>query len=69
MNTPIFQTFMTAPFGKPWVVISDFRESHDIQTTRQGEFDRSNHFAQIFSVLLPGQHVSVCPCLPKISQS
>ncbi|KAK0363784.1 hypothetical protein LTR91_018200 [Friedmanniomyces endolithicus] len=36
-NTPIFQFFMR-PFGKPWVVISDFRETQDILSRRTREF-------------------------------
>lgn len=50
---------MRNPIGKPWVVISDFRESQDIQLCRQGEFDRSAFLADVFGPLLPGNHVWV----------
>ncbi|KAK0875779.1 hypothetical protein LTR87_010380 [Friedmanniomyces endolithicus] len=45
-NTPIFQFFMR-PFGKPWVVISDFRETQDILSRRTREFDRSDFFGDL----------------------
>jgi hypothetical protein len=57
-NSPIIQMFMR-PCGKPWVIISDFRESQDIQQSRTGEFDRSAFVADIFQPLLPGNHVWV----------
>ncbi|PSN60129.1 cytochrome P450 [Corynespora cassiicola Philippines] len=57
LNSPIFQLFMTGPGGKPWVILTDFRESHDIQTHRQGEFDRSSFLGEVFGPLIPGNHV------------
>lgn len=59
LDSPIFQMFMTGPFGKPWVVLADFREAQDIQMCRQGEFDRSAFLADVFGPLLPGHHVWV----------
>ncbi|MCJ1443964.1 MAG: hypothetical protein MMC23_004464 [Stictis urceolatum] len=56
LDTPIFQMFMR-PLGKPWVVITDFRESADIQQNRQNEFDRSTFIKEVFGPLLPGNHV------------
>lgn len=47
------------PLGKPWVIITDFRESYDIQMNRQGEFDRSTYIKEVFGPLLPGNHVWV----------
>ncbi|KAF1948160.1 cytochrome P450 [Byssothecium circinans] len=57
LNSPIFQMFMTGPGGKPWVILTDFRESQDIQTHRQGEFDRSAFLGDVFGPLIPGNHV------------
>ena len=48
------------PFGKPWVIVADFREAQDIQTNRQHEFDRSTYIGEVFGPLLPGNHVWVC---------
>ena len=59
LNSPIIQLFMRGPLRKPWVVITDFRESLDIQTVRQGEFDRSAFLADVFGPLLPYNHVWV----------
>ncbi|KAF2172646.1 hypothetical protein M409DRAFT_16608 [Zasmidium cellare ATCC 36951] len=56
MNEPVFQVFMQ-PMGRPWVVIMDPRETHDILTRRIKEFDRSKFFGQIFSSMLPKFHV------------
>jgi hypothetical protein len=60
LDSPIFQMFMR-PFGKPWVIVTDFRESQDIQMNRQHEFDRSKYIGEIFGPLLPGNHVWVGP--------
>jgi len=61
LNSPIFQLFMNGPGGRPWVVLTDFRESRDIQTHRQGEFDRSAFLGEVFGPLIPGNHVWVRP--------
>jgi hypothetical protein len=50
---------MRGPLGKPWVVVTDFRESYDIQAHRQGEFDRSAFLGDVFGPLLPGNQVWV----------
>ncbi|KAK1812427.1 hypothetical protein LTR12_013222 [Friedmanniomyces endolithicus] len=55
-NTPIFQFFMR-PFGKPWVVISDFRETQDILSRRTREFDRSDFFGDLFHSIVPYNQV------------
>jgi hypothetical protein len=52
---------MTGPSGKPWVILTDFRKAHNIQTHRQGEFDRSAFLGEDFGPLLPGNQVWVCP--------
>lgn len=48
------------PFGKPWVIITYFRESQDIQMSRSSEFDRAHFIGDLFKPLLPGNHVWVC---------
>ncbi|CRG92717.1 Cytochrome P450 1A4 [Talaromyces islandicus] len=40
MNSPICQVFIR-PFGNPWILLADFRESKDILTRRK-EFDKSS---------------------------
>lgn len=40
MNSPICQIFIR-PFGEPWILLSDYRESRDILTRRR-EFDKSS---------------------------
>ncbi len=60
LDSPIIQMFMR-PFGKPWVIVADFREAQDIQVNRQDEFDRSTYIGEVFGPLLPGNHVWVCP--------
>lgn len=56
MNEPIFQVFMQ-PLSRPWVVVMDPRETHDIMTRRIKDFDRSKFFGQIFKSMLPNAHV------------
>ncbi|KAK4554936.1 hypothetical protein LTR86_008084 [Recurvomyces mirabilis] len=55
-NTPIVQVFMR-PGGKPWVILSDFRESQDILVRRTREFDRSDFFGDLFISVLPANQV------------
>lgn len=40
MNSPICQVFIR-PFGKPWILLADYRESRDILMRRK-EFDKSS---------------------------
>jgi cytochrome P450 len=56
LNSPIVQVF-TRPFSKPWVIVTDFRESQDILMRRTKEFDRSVHFENIFSGVTPDHHI------------
>lgn len=44
MNSPICQVFIR-PFGKPWVLLADFRESRDILMRRK-EFDKSSFLSE-----------------------
>lgn len=50
INSPIIQVFM-APLGKPHVVISDYREAHDILVHRHKDFDRADFFAETMGPL------------------
>lgn len=56
LKSPIVQLFIR-PFGRPFVIITDFRESQDILLRRTKEFDRSKFFGDIFSGLLPEHHL------------
>ncbi|KAK0701274.1 cytochrome P450 [Lasiosphaeris hirsuta] len=52
----VVQIFMT-PFGRPWVLVSDFWEAQDIMMRRTREFDKSSLTKDSFSALLPNyQH-------------
>jgi cytochrome P450 len=57
-NSPIIQLFMR-PGGRPWVIISDFRESQDIMVRRTREFDRSDFFGDIFVATIPENQVTM----------
>lgn len=58
INSPIVQVFAN-PLTKPWVVLTDFREGQDIMLRRTKEFDRSEHFSNVFLGLLPDHHISM----------
>lgn len=55
LNSPIVQIF-SRPFGKPFVILTDFRESQDIVMWRSQEFDQSTFFVDVFSGTLPDHH-------------
>ncbi|KAK5122321.1 hypothetical protein LTR85_004232 [Meristemomyces frigidus] len=55
-KSPVVQVFLR-PFGKPWVIVTDFREAQDIMTRRTKEFDRSAFFGDLFYNLGPGNQV------------
>ena len=57
LNSPIVQVFVR-PFGRPWVVVTDFREAQDIMVHRSKEFDRSDFFGDLFVMMMPESHVS-----------
>jgi hypothetical protein len=56
-DSPIVQIF-GRPFQKPWVIISDFRESQDIMLRRTKQFDRSDFLGDVFVGLVPDMHIS-----------
>jgi hypothetical protein len=56
LSSPIVQVF-ARPFSKPWIILSDFRESQDILMRRTREFDRSDFIGDIFRGLIPDHHL------------
>lgn len=54
-SSPIVQVFLR-PLGRPWVIVVDPRESHDIMTRRYTEFDRSNFFGETMKAMGPEFH-------------
>ncbi|KAF4958665.1 hypothetical protein FGADI_2213 [Fusarium gaditjirri] len=66
-NSPISQVFIH-PFGKPKVVVSDFRETHDILTKRLKDFDRSDRAREAFSGIVPHQMLSYQTVDPKFKK-
>ncbi|MCJ1251298.1 hypothetical protein MMC30_008530 [Trapelia coarctata] len=54
-TSPIVQVFLR-PLGRPWVIVVDPRESHDIMTRRYAEFDRSNFFGETMKAMGPKFH-------------
>jgi hypothetical protein len=56
-NSPIVQVF-ARPFQRPWIIITDFRESQDIMLRRTREFDRSDFLGDVFVGLVPDMHIS-----------
>ncbi len=56
-GSPISQIFL-APFGgRPFVTITDFRETQDILLRRGREFDRSSILIDTLGVALPHHHI------------
>lgn len=58
LNTSISQIFMF-PYPKPFVLLTDFRESHDILSKRHREFDRSKRNADIFGTIGTNFHLAM----------
>ncbi|KAG9580951.1 cytochrome P450, partial [Aureobasidium melanogenum] len=56
-DSPIIQLFLR-PFGRPTVIVADFREAQDVLLRRSKEFDRSKAFNNAFSGVLPHHHIS-----------
>ncbi|KAI9902089.1 hypothetical protein N3K66_003906 [Trichothecium roseum] len=53
---PVCQLFLR-PFGRPFVLLSDFREAQDIMMRRK-EWDRSDYSIEIFSGQAPEHHIN-----------
>ncbi|OHF03921.1 cytochrome P450 monooxygenase [Colletotrichum orchidophilum] len=55
-GSPIVQVFGRGPLGRPWLVVSDFRETQDILMRRGKEFDRSAFTADLLGGVIPEHH-------------
>jgi hypothetical protein len=58
LHSPICQVF-TRPYGKPTVILVDFRESQDILLRRSKDFDRSDRTAEAFAGVMPDHMLSL----------
>lgn len=67
-NSPIVQLFIR-PFGKPNVLVSDFRENQDILMRRTKEFDRSKRSMEAFSGLVANGHIAMKSSDPRFMQN
>ncbi|KAF5654303.1 cytochrome P450 monooxygenase 3A14, partial [Fusarium circinatum] len=66
-NSPVCQVFIR-PFGKPRVILSDFREAHDILSKRLKDFDRSDRAREAFAGIIPHQMLSYQTVDPKFKK-
>lgn len=57
LNSPVIQFFLK-PCSKPWVIVSDFKETQDILLRRTKDFDRSEATADLFATVAPGFHMN-----------
>lgn len=67
LNSPICQVFIH-PFGKPSVVVSDFRETLDMCSRRLKEFDRGERPRAAWAGVIPHQMLSYHTADPKFKQ-
>lgn len=63
-QSPIYQVFMK-PFGRPSLVVVDFRETLDILTRRTKEFHRGAKSTDPFGTIVPGHHISMQSSNPR----
>lgn len=63
LNSPIAQVFIR-PFSRPWVIVTDARECHDVLLRRSREFDRSTFITDTVQPILGDFHFSF-PSGPK----
>lgn len=57
-NSPIAQLFLT-PFGKPTLLVCDFKEAQDVLLHRGKEFDRSKFVGELFQGSGKDHHISM----------
>lgn len=57
-DSPIVQAFLT-PFGKPAIILADYREAQDILLRRGKEFDRGWKNLEAFRGVLPMHHIAM----------
>ncbi|KXH66315.1 cytochrome P450 [Colletotrichum salicis] len=55
-NSPLFQIFIRS-FGKPMLILSDFREAQDVLLRRSKEFDRASIVGDMISGVVPNHHI------------
>ncbi|RBQ81482.1 hypothetical protein FVER53590_30470 [Fusarium verticillioides] len=67
LNSAISQVFVR-PFGKPRIVLTDFREMHDILGKRFKEFDRSDRAREAFAGIIPHQMLSMQTVDPRFKK-
>ncbi|KAI0438162.1 cytochrome P450 [Xylaria telfairii] len=63
-NSPVTQVFL-APYSRPCVVLSDYRESFDILTRRTKEFDRSGRTAATVRGIVPNSLITMTSSDPR----
>ncbi|KAI0433411.1 cytochrome P450 [Xylaria sp. FL1042] len=63
-DSPITQVFL-APYTRPCVVLSDYRESFDILTRRTKEFDRSGRTAATVRGIVPNSLITMTSSDPR----
>lgn len=63
-KSPIVQLFLS-PFGKPIVLVCDFREQQDVCLRRHREFDRSSLNKVVFGGVAPEHHISMKTADPR----
>lgn len=56
LQAPIAQVFLR-PLGRPYVIVTDYREAHDILVHRSKEFDRADFFRDTMGPLTPDAHI------------
>ncbi|KAI1135154.1 cytochrome P450 monooxygenase, partial [Hypoxylon sp. FL0543] len=56
LQSPIIQLFVR-PLGKPWVVITDYREAQDVLVRRTKQFVKSDWFAGVSGGVMPESHI------------
>ncbi|RYC56957.1 hypothetical protein CHU98_g9246 [Xylaria longipes] len=56
LEAPLVQVFIK-PFGKPLLILSDYREAHDMMVHRTKEFDRSTSSGDLVRGLGPNHHI------------
>lgn len=62
-NSPIAQIFIK-PFGKPTLLVCDFKEAQDVLLHRGKEFDRSAFVGELFQGSGKGHHITM-PTTPE----
>ncbi|KXJ95125.1 putative cytochrome P450 [Microdochium bolleyi] len=67
-NSPIAQAFLT-PFGKPAVILSDYREAQDILLRRGKEFDRASRNVEAFQGVVPWHHIAMTTSDPQFKKN